>query len=283
MRLLWTRTLSPGLVGLLPARERGWLLAWDAAGALTVLDAGGVEVAGARLARPLTAVACAEDGSALAALAGERLLFLGPDLAVRWDRPSPPGTALAMEAFGQYLAAADPAGALRIVDRRGHVVGSATTPRPLRFLAFAAERPLLLGAADFGLVACFDLRGRWGWRDGLVARVGSLAVGGDGRAALACYSDGLVRYSADGVKQPGGAAGFVRKAGLSFGGERVLTLGQGKDVRLRDRKDVLAEWQPDAEPVGLALDALGRRAALAFADGRVQCLDAITPAGEVRP
>jgi hypothetical protein len=282
MRPLWSRTLSPGLCGLLPARERGWLLAWDAAGALTVLDAAGADVVAARLPQPPTALACAEDGSAVAALAGPSLHFLGPDLAVRWDRRLPGGTAVAVEGLGQYVAAADQAGALLVLDRRGHPVGSATTPRPLRFLAFAAERPLLLGAADFGLVAGFDLRGRCLWRDGLVAHVGSLAVAGAGHAALACFSDGLVRYSPDGVRQAAGPALFVRRAALSYDGGLVLGLGQGREVRLRGRPGTtLAEWEADAEPVGLALDALGRRAALAVADGHVQCLDTGRPAGEV--
>src|SRR5579884_3786380 len=109
MRLLWSRTLSPGLCGLLWARERGRLLTWDTAGALTLLDAGGAEAGGVRLTPPLTAVACADDGSAVAALSADRLLYLGADLAVRWERRLSGGTALAVEAFGQYLAVADAA------------------------------------------------------------------------------------------------------------------------------------------------------------------------------
>jgi hypothetical protein len=282
MRLLWSRTLSPSLSGLTSARERGWLLAWDAGGAVTLLDGSGTEVGGLRLTPPLAAVACADDGSALAVLAGERLLLLGSDLAVRWERRLDGGTALAVEAFGQYLAVALSSGSLQVLDRRGQTISSTTTPRPLRFLGFAAEKPLLIGAADFGLVACFDLRGRWFWRDGLVARVGSLDVCGSGQAALACFSDGLVRYGPDGVKQPPLTIGFVRRAALSYDGASLLSLGQGKEVRLRQRNGtVLGEWEADAEPLGLVLDALGRRAALAFADGRVQLLDTERRAGIV--
>jgi hypothetical protein len=266
------------------ARERGWLLAWDSGGALTLLDFGGTEVGGIRLTPPVTAVACADDGSAIAAVAGQRLLFLGADLAVRWEQ-SPPGvSALAVEAFGQYLAVALTDGGLNIMDRRGQVVSSTKTPRPLRFLGFAAERPLLIGSADFGLVVCCDLRGRWFWRDGLVAHVGSLDVCGSGLAALACFSDGLVRYGPEGGKQPPLSVGFVRRASLSYDGGSLLTLGQGKEVRLRHRNGtVLGEWEADAEPIGLFLDALGRRAALAFADGRVRLLDTERRAGAVGP
>src|SRR5947208_2371740 len=153
MRELWSRTLSPGLCGLLSARERGWLVTWDGGGALTVLDVGGTEVAGVRLEAPLGAVACAEDGSAFAAVAGQRLLYLGADLKVRWEQRLGGPAALALEAFGQYVAVADSSGGLRILDRLGKPTATVPTPRPLRFLAFAVERPFLLGAADFGLVA----------------------------------------------------------------------------------------------------------------------------------
>src|SRR5947208_2219220 len=57
----------------------------------------------------------------------------------------------------------------------------------------------LFGSADFGLVACYGLDGQQRWRDGLVQSSGALTVSGDGATILlACYTEGLQRYSLEG-------------------------------------------------------------------------------------
>src|SRR5436853_547202 len=82
---------------------------------------------------------------------------------------------------------ADARGTLRLFDRHGRTLWKTDNPRPFQHLAFVPEAPLLLGSADYGLIACFDQAGACVWRDGLVAHIGSLAVSGDGsQIVLAC-------------------------------------------------------------------------------------------------
>jgi hypothetical protein len=138
------------------------------------------------------------------------------------------------------------------------------------------EAPLLLGAADFGLVVCLEVTtGSVVWRDGLPAHCGALATSGDGeRVVLACFSDGLRHGSSSGgvkghltTKEP------CRLAALSFDGRRVLVAGRGNRLLLLDGHGrVLVIHLLERPAVALALAALGDCAVVALTDG-VRALD----------
>ena len=141
--------------------------------------------------------------------------------------------------------------------------------------------PWLVGSSDYGLVACFDMKGRWSWRDGLVSHVGSLAVSGDGRLlVLACYSEGLQRYAHTGQrleKLP--LAGPCRAAAVSFDGRRVLVAWLNQQVLLLDAQGRnLVSYPLDHAVVALALGALGERAIVALDNGTILALDTAAPA-----
>jgi hypothetical protein len=184
--------------------------------------------------------------------------------------------AVAADPFGEYVAASDGAGGLHVFDLLGRAVWRAVNPRPLRHLAFVPERAAVVGSADFGLVAGFDVLGRCLWRDGLVAHVGSLATTGDGGLiALACFTEGLCCYAL-GRTRPARAVGAApcRLAALSYGGEAVLTAGLDNRLSLR-RPDGTArgEFPLPGQPVGLALDALGQHAYVALDRDTILALD----------
>src|SRR5438270_336566 len=202
-RLTWSFRTAARPAGLLLTRERGAFLAWDENAWLYLLNAFGEPQAQRKMPSPLRAACCAEDGSAYAAVGAQgEVWWLTPDLTPRREQSlRRPAVAAALDPFGRYLAVAESHGRLSLFDAEGNLVSRASSPRPLHRLVFIPEAPLLVGSADFGLVACFDAAGQCVWRDGLVAHVGSLAVTGDGsRIVLACYSDGLRCYSATGEK-----------------------------------------------------------------------------------
>jgi hypothetical protein len=148
----------------------------------------------------------------------------------------------------------------------------------LHFLAFVPQAPFVIGSADYGLVACFDLRGQCSWRDGLVAHVGSLAVSGDGeRVELACFTEGLQRYTLAGRNRGRQQIGEpCRLAALSFDGQQTLAAGLSSRLLLLDRKGrALATHDLGSPATALALAALGDRAAVALADGRVMGFDVL--------
>ncbi len=274
MQPLWSRNVAAPPRGLSLARERGCLLVWDADHGLHLFNRAGEPQAHVRTADAVSNACCADDGETFAAVgAGGQVRLLAPDLTPRWERAAPPrGTAVALDPFGQYLAAADGDGGLSLFDRNGSRLWRVANARPLRHLAFIPERPALAAAADFGLTACFDLSGNVLWRDGPMAHVGSLAVSGDGATvALACFSDGLCCYSLEGpIRRCLDGAGPCRLAAASYDGDAFLTADLGQRLHLWDAAGrERGDWALEAVPTGLALGATGDDAVAALADGRI--------------
>jgi hypothetical protein len=270
----WSLDLQVRARGLALAREKGWVLLWDEKHWLYLVNRSGVRQAQVRLAEGPASACCADDGSAYAAVGPDReVRWLAPDLTVRWERTVPHrAVAAALDPFGQYLAVADARGTLYLFDRHSRSVGQVPSPRPLHHLAFVPAAPFLLGAADYGLVACFDLTGRTVWVDGLVAHVGSLAVSGDGDPImLACFTEGLQRYNLGGKKQGRVAvAEPCRLAALSFDGRLILVAGLSNRLLLLDRHGrTLCDHLLDQPAVAVGLAALGENAVAALADGRL--------------
>jgi hypothetical protein len=274
--LLWSLTVSSAVRGLALAREAGSILIRDDNHWLYLLNSAGARQAQLRAPKDLTAAACSDDGSALVVAGKEGDVWsLAPDLMPRWQRSLGHRVeALAVSPLGEYLAASDAGGNLSLLTRKGNLVWKVQSPRALRFIAFVPEEPFLVGSADYGLVACFDVKGAMKWRDGLVAHVGSLAVSGDGSSiVLACYTDGLYRYglkNARPERQP--LSDACRLAVLSYDGRSVLTAGLVSSITLLDRHNrVQGEQRLEAPATALALGALAERAILGTATGSVQC------------
>lgn len=280
LRPAWCLSTGAGLRGLVAARENGVLLAWDERGGLYLVNRRGDRQAHRPLSTAVTSACAADDGSAYAAVgASGEVWWLAADLTPRWQRAvSRPAVAAALDPFGQYLAVADAGGRLHVFDRLGRRTSTTECQRPLHHLAFVPAAPFLVGCADFGLVACFDLAGKCVWRVGLVSHAGSLAVSGDGGVILAaCFSEGLQRYDLAGRSQGRWNVGEpCRLAALTFDGTWALTAGLGHRLLLLDRTGrVHARHELEQPAVGLTLGPLGEAAYVALADGRVIGLEIV--------
>ncbi|HEV3204566.1 MAG TPA: hypothetical protein VGY77_09290 [Gemmataceae bacterium] len=270
--------LSTSLRGLAPAREKGRLLAWDENDWIYLLNYSGEIQGQIHTPGKLVAAACADDGSAFAAVGTQgEIWWLAPDLMTTWRHTMPERTvAAALDPFGHYLAVADAGGRLHLYDRNGGSIFQIQTPRPLHHLGFVPASPFLLGAADFGLVGCLDMAGHWVWREGLVAHIGALSCSGDGAAiVLACYTEGLQRFSLAGKKlapwQIGEASRLVSQ---SFDDQRLLAAGLGERLYQLDAEGrTLSTLDLDQPPVAITVSALGTGAAVASANGRITFLE----------
>jgi hypothetical protein len=277
VQLLWSLSFPQPLRGLAIAREPGLVFGWDSAHRLFCIDRAGDIRARNAAPGPVTAAACADDGSVFATVGPEgQVWLLGRDLLPRWERSvGHRAVAVALTSFGEQIAVADASAAVHVFSADGQRLWRATTARPLQFLAFVPEAPALVGSADLGLVCCFGPEGRTVWRDGLVANVGSLACTGNGATiALACFTEGLVCYGVGQSRQrrlPQAAP--CRLAALSYDGETMLTLGLDNRLFWRDREAaVRGELVLEGAPVALALGALGAPALVALAEGKVLAL-----------
>jgi hypothetical protein len=278
LRPLWSQTVPNRPIGLVLARERAWLFLWDKYGWLYLFNRLGVRQAQSRMDATVVAACCAEDGSAFAAVgAGGEVWWLAPDLSVRWQRTmTGPAVACAMDPFGRFLAVSDERGAMHILDNQGQTRSKVQTPRPLCFLAFVPAAPWLVASADFGLVTCYDLDGKQRWRDGLVQSSGALTVSGDGATILlACYTEGLQRYSLEGKN-----CGRVVTpepcylASISFDGRLILAGSLNSRLLVLDAEgQTLGTYPVDKPPVAVALSGFGDFGLVAIKDGQVTCLD----------
>jgi hypothetical protein len=276
MRVLWSAEAAPSLQGLAMAREGGRILAWDCRRGLFLFDARGHLIQNRSAPAEMMTACCAADGASFAAIgvAGQ-VWLLDQQLLPRWERAIPQGAAVALDSFGDRVAAADAAGGLHLFDGQGQPLWRSKCPRPLRFLTFVPEVSVLLGCADFGLVLCCDALGRCIWRDAPVTHTGSLAASGNGSVvAQAGYSDGLCCY---GVRQarPQALRGTApcRLADVAYDGRTFLTAGLDDRIALRDENgSIVATETLPARPVALALAPAGDRAAVALMNGTIQML-----------
>jgi hypothetical protein len=254
------------------------LLAWDANHWIYLLNHRGQLQGQAQPRGHLTAVCCADDGSAFAA-AGSRgeIWWLARDLTIAWEQGVGQRTlAIAMDPFGQYVAVADAGGNLHLFDRRNRRLWQVQAPRPLHHLVFVPAAPFIVGSSDYGLVACADFQGKWAWRDGLVAHIGALTVSGAGEhIVLACFTEGLHRYSLNGTKQERQTVPEpCRLASLAFDGQRTLVAGLSHRIHvLQVDGGVLGAYTCEQSPVAVALGALGDMAVVALADGVLMGLE----------
>jgi hypothetical protein len=280
VRTLWSQAVSSSLRGLSAAHERGWFLVWDNHNALFLFNHAGQRQAQANPPGDLVAACASADGRTYAAVGGQgQVWLLAPDLTPRWQRSiDQRATAVALDSFGQRVAVAGADGALHLFDEAGSALWKSSVPRPLHHLAFVPERPNVVGAADFGLAACFDAHGRCVWRDGLVAHIGSLSTTGDGSViALACFSEGVCCYSlVDGPKTRLTAPSFgsCRLLASSYDGKLWLTVGLDQRIVLRQPDGLVrAEMAVASQPTAVTLDPLGTRGAAALADGTLLAFD----------
>ncbi len=280
MRQLWSQSVSNSLRGFSTARERGWFLVWDATQSLFLFNHRGERQAETKVPGELVAACAADDGRSFVAVGSQgQVWFLAPDFTPRWERSIDlRPTAIAIDSMGQRVAVAGADGSVCILDKAGILIQQSTSPRPLHLLAFVPEMPALLGAADFGVVVCFDRSGAVAWRDAVVMHIGCMAVSGDGRTiALGCFSDGVCCYSLlEGPKSrrlvP--AAKPCRIVATSYTADTWMTIGL---------EPVATVWRPDGNsvaelaiagnPVGMAMNPRGTQGYVATAEGLLIAYD----------
>lgn len=274
MQLLWTRSLPAPPAGLSLARETGTLLVRDQEQHLARFDRTGQIELRQRSPASLLAAVISDDGQTVAAV-GKRgqVWLLTLDFVPIWERAVPRRPmALAVDIEGRRVAIGDESGELHVFDRSGRKVWHVSVARPLVHLAFVAESPALVGSAEYGLVSAFAHDGRCLWRDGLVAHVGSLAVTGDGsRVVLACFTEGLNCYGVTQSKRTQLArAAPSRLVAIDYRGQVLLTTGMANELALRGTEgDIRGVLLLPANPVSLALEALGREAVAILADDTI--------------
>ncbi|MGE3818386.1 MAG: hypothetical protein AB7I30_03050 [Isosphaeraceae bacterium] len=270
-QIAWKEMTEAPLKGLGLAREAGTVLAWDVTDRLYLLDLQG----GCRVTRQspgkISLAVISDDGSRIALVGqGATLWLLDGDLNPVSERQGPPEPiALAIDPHGRFVLVTSRLGSCHFYNRAGRPAGRFESTQPLAHVLFVADRPFLIGAAAYGMLAGFDLETRSGgkldaeavWVDKQVSSIGRLTASGDGSVILAtCFTHGVQRYDLqgdnDGAYHLGGTA---QHAVPDFAG-RIIAVStlEGELSLINPAGNVRWKTTLPRPAVALEVDPLGR-------------------------
>jgi hypothetical protein len=271
------------LLGLVLAREAGLLLAWDAGQRLYLWNRLGQLRARLGLHFPIAAAAISDDGSRVLVAwergasapsgAGGELWWLDHDLNLLLDMHLPlRPLAVALEPLGLLAAVSSHDRRTTLLSKHGKPITSIESIRPLHYLRFPSNQACMVGAADFGLIAAFDISGQPLWRHAPVLHAGGLCEAGEGRGwCVAQYSAGVGRYAADGTPlTPLATPQPCRLVQADFDGTRMLVALEAASLALlKSDGEVISTLALPDNAQTLALGPLGDWGAVGLPDGRI--------------
>ncbi|AMV38531.1 hypothetical protein [Planctomyces sp. SH-PL62] len=289
----WTVVTESPLKGMAFAREAGRIFAWDEGNQLYLLNVHGEMTSSTRSPNRVLAGTISDDGSLVAILCDNDeagLLLLSGDLEIQAERAAPgEASFVATDPFGRYVAVGSRLGAVQLVNRHGRAAGRIETIQPMAHLCFIPDRPFLVGAAAFGMLAGVEIEpsrtpGRLEpevvWQDRLMSNVGRLTTSGDGSMILAsCFTHGIQRFGLDGRNEgayhPGGT---VSHAVPDFAGRTIAAATiEGELAIMNSAGNVRWRTRLDRPAIALEIDPLGRFAIHGRATGEITRLDFFGP------
>ncbi|MEE3284789.1 MAG: hypothetical protein VX311_09425 [Planctomycetota bacterium] len=162
-----------------------------------------------------------------------------------------------------------------VLDNKQKPIGEFTSIRPLKFLELASHRPVVVGAAESGVLSSHTISGNDRWSEQIWTNVGGMALNGNCRTILlAAFNHGLQRFNHRGRGQGfydiGGTAHAVS---ISYIGTIIAAATQEQQFRLLDFDGSIL-WQAQLpEPlVTLQCGPFGEHVVFGFSTGLIQCL-----------
>jgi len=270
----WSFICDGPLASLAYARETGETFIADASRALSRLDGQGELASLTRLPRSARLLAVSDDGQWGAAVVEDGTVYrFDRGLEGVWEMElSEPCLAIAMSPFGNHLAAALADGQTEIFNERKRRIACFETVRPLASLQFCVQSPVLYGAAEHGLVGCYDLSGADLWQERFWSNVGDLCTTGDGDLIyLAGSTHGIQTLDGDGDNV--GAyviEGTVRQVACSYEPYRLAASSVERQFFwINSDGEVLWVADTPTDVVEIACDAFGTAAICGMEDGAV--------------
>jgi hypothetical protein len=285
----WTVFTDSPLKGLSFAREAGRIFGWDEGNQLYLLNLRGETLSTSRVPNRILAGAISDEGSLIALLveADETaLLLLSADFDVQSERPAPSeATFVTFDPHGRYVVVGTRHNVSHMINRYGRAAGRLETMEPLSHLCFVAGRPLLVGAAAFGMLVGIELepgrpQGRIDleivWQDRLMSNVGRLALDGEGRMILAsCFTLGIQRFDLRGRNEGSyHLGGTVSHAVPDFPGRTIAAATlEGELAVMNSAGNVRWRTRLPRPAIALEIDPLGRYLIYGHATGEIVRLD----------
>ena len=283
--ITWTIVTDSPLKGLSFAREAGTILAWDEGNQLYLLNTRGESLSTSRVPNRILTGAISDEGSLIALLVeadGVGLLILSADFDVLSQRPAPSEASfVTIDPHGRYLAIGTRHNAVHLINRHGRPAGRLETMEPMSHLCFVPGRPIMVGAAAFGMLVGIELepnrsQGRLDpeiiWQDRLMSNVGRLTLDGEGNMILAsCFTMGIQRFDLTGRNEGSyHLGGTVSHAVPDFPGRAIAAATlEGELVLMNSAGNVRWRTLLPQPVISLEIDPLGRYMIYGHATGEI--------------
>ena len=207
---------------------------------------------------------------------------MSADFDILSERPAPSEASfVTIDPHGRYLAVGTRHNALHLINRHGRPAGRLETMEPLSHLCFVPGRPIMVGAAAFGMLVGIELepsRSSGGldpeiiWQDRLMSNVGRLALDGEGSMILAsCFTLGIQRFDLTGRNEGSyHLGGTVSHAVPDFPGRTVAAATlEGELVLMNSAGNVRWRTRLARPVIALEMDPLGRYMIYGHATGEI--------------
>jgi hypothetical protein len=271
----WTWFAGGPLKGCVLARERHRIITWDDSNTIFQLDLGGDLLGQRRFDKEIAGVAISDVGDAIVvASRNGRTWWLDRELEDCFETQFPFDIlGVALDPFGYFGVVSGSGGQMAVLGRDGKKLSQFETRPPLKFLTFVSKEGQILGCAPHGLLGLYDLVGRVYWEQRPFSNTGGLAVDGAGSVILqACFGHGLIRFGDDGEKE-----GTYRTeaspslVAMDFHGRKILCTTLEQTLVELTYEGTIVNTKALADlATGLAMDALGRYAVIAFQNGELR-------------
>ncbi|HWL09949.1 MAG TPA: WD40 repeat domain-containing protein [Planctomicrobium sp.] len=276
--LKWRVGTDGTLACLCLSRETGEIFSADQTGTIHRIDRKGNIAGLTRVSPSIVSLVWSDDGTQGAAIIGEdEVVRLGQSLKTVHKLSLPDVClGLAISPYGNHLAVSLANGKTLIYNERSKKIAQFETLRPLSFLQFCSTESLLFGAAENGLVCCFNLTGAEVWQERNLANVGKLAITGEGDLVYtASFAHGVQAFDGDGSFIGAYIVdGTVNRVDASFEPDRVIVSTVERSLYWMDADgDQLWSTNVDNPIVDVLCDPLGEWVVVGLQDKGIYHLD----------
>ncbi len=277
--LRWVFALEAPLVAMDLGRESGEILAADESGGLYRIGRRGELLKSSNGVRGVRVVAWSDTNAVGAVILGDRkVVRLNGNLEAEWSVGLPEAAlGIALAPFGRQMAISLANGGNLVLGEQSEQLSIFETARPLKWIQFLANKPVLVGAAEYGQVCAHRINGERLWSEKCFASLGEMCAAADGETVLvAGFNQGIQSFDGDDGSTGDSylIEGTVGRVSCSFNAKRIAAATLERQLYwLKSDGRLLWSTVLDEEIVRVICDPLGEWLLVGLRSGHILRLD----------
>ena len=277
--LRWVFALEAPLVAMDLGRESGEILAADESGGLYRIGRRGELLKSSNGVRGVRVVAWSDTNAVGAVILGDRkVVRLNGNLEAEWSVGLPEAAlGIALAPFGRQMAISLANGGNLVLGEQSEQLSIFETARPLKWIQFLANKPVWVGAAEYGQVCAHRINGERLWSEKCFASLGEMCAAADGETVLvAGFNQGIQSFDGDDGSTGDSylIEGTVGRVSCSFNAKRIAAATLERQLYwLKSDGRLLWSTVLDEEIVRVICDPLGEWLLVGLRSGHILRLD----------